>query len=64
MTISNTKEESQIDKHLDINFISIFSDFSKEPVQLELPLVECATSDNNMTNVIPSITKGVTDVKN
>jgi len=64
MTISNTKEESRIDKHLDINFISIFSDFSKEPVQLELPLVECATSDNNMTNVIPLIKKGVTDVKN
>ena len=64
MTIKNTKEESRIDKHLDINFISIFSDFSKEPVQLELPLVECATSDNKLTNVIPLIKKGVTDVKN
>ena len=64
MSNNNGKEESRIDKHLDINFISIFSDFSKEPVQLKLPLVECATGDNNMTNVIPLITKGVIDVKN
>ncbi len=64
MSNNNGKEESRIDKHLDINFISIFSDFSKELVQLELPLVECATSDNKSTNVIPLITKGVTDVKN
>jgi len=64
MSNSNGKEGSRIYKDLDINFISIFSDFSKEPVQLELPLVECATSDNKLTNVIPLITKGVTDVKN
>lgn len=64
MTISNGKEGSRIEQVLDIQFISIFSDFSKEPVQLELPLVECATGDNNMTNVIPLIKKGATDVKN
>jgi hypothetical protein len=64
MSNNNGKEGSRIYKDLDINFISIFSDFSKEPVQLELPLVECATGDNNMTNVIPLIKKGVTDVKN
>ena len=64
MSNNNGKEGSRIYKDLDINFISIFSDFSKEPVQLELPLVECATGDNNITNVIPLIKKGVTDVKN
>ena len=64
MSNSNGKEGSQIYKDLDINFISIFSDFSKEPVQLELPLVKCTTGDNNITNVIPLIKKGVTDVKN
>jgi len=64
MSNNNGKEESRIYKNLDINFISIFSDFSKEPVQLELPLVKCTTGDNNITNVIPLITKGVTDVKN
>jgi len=64
MSNSNGNEGSRIYKNLDINFISIFSDFSKEPVQLKLPLVECATGDNNMTNVIPLIKKGVTDVKN
>jgi hypothetical protein len=53
-----------IEDKLDINFISIFSENKKEPVQLELTLVECATGDNNMTNVIPLIKKGVTDVKN
>jgi len=64
MSNNNGKEESRIYKNLDINFISIFSDFSKEPVQLELPLVKCTTGDNNITNVIPLIKKGVTDVKN
>lgn len=64
MSNSNGKEGSRIYKDLDINFISIFSDFSKEPVQLELPLVECATSDNKSTDVISLIKKGVTDVKN
>jgi hypothetical protein len=64
MTISNGKEGSRIEQFLDIQFISIFSDFSKEPVQLELPLVECATSDNKITNVIPLIKKGATNVKN
>jgi hypothetical protein len=53
-----------IEDKLDINFISIFSENKKEPVQLAIPLVECATSDNKLTNVIPLITKGVTDVKN
>ena len=53
-----------IEDKLDINFISIFSENKKEPVQLVIPLVECATGDNNMTNVIPLIKKGVTDVKN
>ncbi len=53
-----------IEDKLDINFISIFSENKKEPVQLEVPLVECTTGDNNLTNVIPLITKGVTDVKN
>ena len=53
-----------IEDKLDINFISIFSENKKEPVQLPIPLVECATSDNKLTNVIPLITKGVTDVKN
>jgi len=53
-----------IEDKLDINFISIFSENKKEPVQLPIPLVECATSDNNITNVIPLIKKGVTDVKN
>jgi hypothetical protein len=64
MSNSNGNEGSRIYKNLDINFISIFSDFSKEPVQLELPLVKCTTGDNNITNVIPLIKKGVTDVKN
>ena len=64
MSNSNENEGSRIYKNLDINFISIFSDFSKEPVQLELPLVKCTTGDNNITNVIPLIKKGVTDVKN
>lgn len=64
MTISNGKEGSRIEQVLDIQFISIFSDFSKEPVQLELPLVECATSDIKLTNVIPLIKKGATNVKN
>ena len=62
--MSNGKEGSRIEQILDIQFISIFSDFSKEPVQLELPLVECATSDNKITNVIPLIKKGATNVKN
>ena len=62
--MSNGKEGSRIEQVLDIQFISIFSDFSKEPVQLELPLVECATSDNKITNVIPLIKKGATNVKN
>jgi hypothetical protein len=62
--MSNEKKGSRIEQVLDINFISIFSDFSKEPVQLELPLVECATSDKNLTNVIPLIKRGVTNVKN
>jgi hypothetical protein len=53
-----------IEDKLDINFISIFSENKKEPVQLAIPLVEYATSDNKLTNVIPLITKGVTDVKN
>jgi len=53
-----------IEDKLDINFISIFSENKKEPVQLPIPLVECTTSDNKLTNVIPLITKGVTDVKN
>ena len=64
MSNNNGNEGSRIYKNLDINFISIFSDFSKEPVQLELPLVKCTTGDNNITNVIPLIKKGVTDVKN
>jgi hypothetical protein len=64
MSNNNGKEGSRIYKDLDINFISIFSDFSKEPVQLELPLVKCTTGDNNITNVIPLIKKGVTNVKN
>ena len=62
--MSNGKEGSRIEQILDIQFIAIFSDFSKEAVQLELPLVECATSDNKITNVIPLIKKGATNVKN
>ena len=62
--MSNGKEGSRIEQILDIHFISIFSDFSKEAVQLELPLVECATGDNKITNVIPLIKKGATNVKN
>lgn len=65
MSTNNEKEGSRIKQVLDIQFISIFSDFSKEPAQLELPLVECATSDNNkLKNVIPLIKKGATNVKN
>jgi hypothetical protein len=62
--MSTENKETRIDKLLDINFISIFFNYSKEPVQLELPLVECATSDNKLTNVIPINKKGVTNVKN
>ena len=53
-----------IEDKLDINFISIFSENKREPVQLEVPLVECTTGDKNLTNVIPLIKKGDTNVKN
>jgi hypothetical protein len=62
--MSNGKEGSRIEQVLDINFISIFSDFSKEAVRPEVPLVQRATGDNNITNVIPLIKKGATNVKN
>lgn len=64
MGMSNEKEGSRIEQVLDINFISIFSDFSKEAVRPEVPLVQRATGDNNITNVIPLIKKGATNVKN
>lgn len=54
-----------IEDKLDINFISIFSENKREPVQLEVPLVECATGDSYLTNVIPSqlFEEGVTHEK-
>lgn len=41
-----------IENKLDINFVSIFSE-NKEVIQLELPLVECATSDTKVSSLIP-----------
>ena len=48
----------QIINKLDINFISIFSENKKEPVQLVIPLVKCNTFGNEQ-KVIPLIERGV-----
>jgi hypothetical protein len=52
-----------IEDKLDINFISIFSENKRQPVQLSVPLVKYNTFGNEQ-KVVPLFEKGVTNVKN
>lgn len=51
-----------IEDKLDINFISIFSENKREPVQLAIPLVKYNTF-GNQHKVVPLFEEGVTHVK-